>query len=110
MLSGELIDKDVMLQTLHKVKEEWKWETAWGGWDFPMCAMTAARLGELELAVDFLLMEQGKNTYLINGHNYQHDALTAYLPGNGGLLTAVAMMATKWGGFPEEWEVEYEGG
>ncbi|WP_058308392.1 hypothetical protein [Gracilibacillus massiliensis] len=107
VLPGVLIDKDVMLNTLYKVKEEWKWETAWG-WDFPMCAMTAARIGELELAVDFLLMEQDKNTYLINGHNYQHDALTAYLPGNGGLLTAVAMMATKWG-FPDNWKVECQG-
>ncbi|SHM52790.1 glycoside hydrolase family 65 [Gracilibacillus kekensis] len=107
VLPGALIDKDVMLQTLYKVKEEWEWETAWG-WDFPMCAMTAARLGELDLAVDFLLMDQVKNTYLINGHNYQHDALTAYLPGNGGLLTAIAMMASTWG-FPDNWKVKYQG-
>ncbi len=107
VLSGELIDRDVMLETLHKVKEEWQWETAWG-WDFPMCAMTATRLGELELAVDFLLMDQVKNTYLVNGHNYQHDALTVYLPGNGALLIAVAMLATKTG-FPEGWTIQQEG-
>ena len=108
MLPGKLIDKDTMLQTLHKIRDTWRWNTAWG-WDFPMCAMSAARLGELELAVDFLMMEEVKNTYLPNGHNYQHAALTAYLPGNGGLLTAVAMMASKWG-FPKngQWKVQVE--
>ncbi|WP_163538650.1 glycoside hydrolase family 65 [Gracilibacillus sp. YIM 98692] len=109
ILPGHLIDSEMMLQTLKKVKDKWKWDTAWG-WDFPMCAMTAARLGESDLAIDFLLMDQVKNTYLVNGHNYQHDALTAYLPGNGGLLTTVAMMASKWG-FPDngKWKVEAEG-
>ncbi|WP_208585662.1 glycoside hydrolase family 65 [Gracilibacillus suaedae] len=107
VLPGELMDKKVMLDTLHKVKEEWQWETAWG-WDFPMCAMTATRLGELDLAIDFLLMDQVKNTFSVNGHNYQHDALTVYLPGNGALLIAVAMLATKTG-FPEGWAIEQEG-
>ncbi|UOQ46660.1 glycoside hydrolase family 65 [Gracilibacillus caseinilyticus] len=106
ILPGALIDWTVMNNTLQKVQNEWQWDTAWG-WDFPMCAMTAARMGNSALAIDFLLMNQVKNTYLINGHNYQHDKLTAYLPGNGGLLTAVAMMATKWG-FPNGWKVEYE--
>ena len=108
MLPGKLIDADTMLQTLYKIRDTWRWDTAWG-WDFPMCAMSAARLGELELAVDFLMMEEAKNTYLPNGHNYQHEALTAYLPGNGGLLTAVAMMAVKWG-FPnnDKWNVQAE--
>ena len=108
MLPGKLIDADMMLQTLYKIRDTWRWDTAWG-WDFPMCSMSAARLGELELAVDFLMMEEAKNTYLPNGHNYQHEALTAYLPGNGGLLTAVAMMAVKWG-FPNngKWNVQAE--
>ncbi|QYR19299.1 hypothetical protein KZ483_15270 [Paenibacillus sp. sptzw28] len=39
-----------------------------------------------------------ENTYLTNGHNYQRPGLTAYLPGNGGLLTAAAMMACGWKG------------
>ncbi|MBT2290861.1 glycoside hydrolase family 65 [Paenibacillus albidus] len=118
LLPGSLIDKEIMRNTLLKVKECWDWESAWG-WDFPMCAMTAARLGEPELAVDFLLMDATKNTYLPNGHNYQRPGLWAYLPGNGGLLTAVAMMAAGWGGgeerenpgFPQDgsWSVEWEG-
>lgn len=118
VLPGTLVDREVMRSTLRKVRGEWQWETAWG-WDFPMCAMTAARLGDGEAAVDFLLMDATKNTYLANGHNYQRPGLTVYLPGNGGLLTAVAMMACGWDGgekrdlpgFPRNgrWSVRWEG-
>ncbi|MBS4208194.1 glycoside hydrolase family 65 [Bacillus sp. FJAT-50079] len=118
ILPGKMIDRKIMQQTLQTVKTDWQWETSWG-WDFPMCAMTAARLGEGQMAVDFLLMDAVKNTYLPNGHNYQHANLTAYLPGNGGLLTAVAMMACGWQGaphidapgFPQDgsWKVKSEG-
>ncbi|WP_226037410.1 glycoside hydrolase family 65 [Aquibacillus saliphilus] len=118
ILPGSLIDTEVMKNTLNKVCREWDWQSAWG-WDFPMCAMTAARLGEGQMAVDFLLMDLTKNTYLPNGHNYQSPQLTTYLPGNGGLLTAVAMMACGWKGkedehapgFPADgtWSVKWEG-
>ncbi|MCK0471068.1 glycoside hydrolase family 65 [Halalkalibacter sp. APA_J-10(15)] len=117
VLPGERINHPRMRQTLKKVKDEWDWDSAWG-WDFPMCAMTAARLGETEWAVDFLLMDGMKNTYLQNGHNYQRIGLTSYLPGNGALLLAVAMMAAGYDGheetllgFPKngEWKVEMEG-
>lgn len=118
ILPGTLIDPVKMKRTLQRVRDEWQWETAWG-WDFPMCAMTAARLGETESAVDFLLMDVTKNTYLANGHNYQDSSLTAYLPGNGGLLTAVSMMASGWEGSPKQhapgfpqdgsWVVKVEG-
>lgn len=65
-----------------------------------MAAMTAARPGEGSLAIDLLLMDAVKNTYLPNGHNCQRDDLLADLPGNGGLLAAVAMMACGWLGGP----------
>ncbi|HZG87818.1 glycoside hydrolase family 65 [Paenibacillus sp.] len=117
MLPGTLVDRETMRNTLAKVRDVWHWESAWG-WDFPMSAMTAARLGERQAAVDFLLMDTTKNTYLPNGHNYQRPGLTAYLPGNGGLLIAVAMMAAGWHdgngepnpGFPKDgWSVRWEG-
>ncbi|WP_205600720.1 glycoside hydrolase family 65 [Gracilibacillus sp. YIM 98692] len=118
ILRGSLIDPEIMRHTLWKVKEEWQWDTAWG-WDFPMCAMTAARLNEPELAIDFLLMDATKNTYMVNGHNYQRPGLSAYLPGNGGLLTAIAMMVAGWDGyhsdanpgFPknQQWNIQAEG-
>lgn len=67
----------------------------------PLAAMTAARVGEPSLAIRFLLMDTPKNRYLPNGHNYQRPGLTIYLPGNGGLLAAAAMMAAGWDGAPD---------
>lgn len=83
-----------------------------------MTAMTAARLGLPEKAVDALFMDIPTNTYLPNGHNYQDKRLRLYLPGNGGILTAVAMMCAGWDGsegenpgFPKDgtWDVRWEG-
>ena len=67
-----------------------------------MVAMCAARVGEPERAVDALLLDTPKNHYRLNGHNHQRPGLTIYLPGNGGLLYAVAMMAAGWDGATEE--------
>ena len=78
----------------------------------------AARMGEPEKAVSALLMDKRTNTYLVNGHNYQDGRLRIYLPGNGGLLTTVAMMCAGWDGsegnnpgFPKDgkWNVRWEG-
>ncbi len=95
-----LIDPAVMQQTFDHVLRIWNWPTTWG-WDYPMLAMTAARLGRPEQAVDMLLFDSPKNRYLANGHNYQSPRLPLYLPGNGGLLAAVAMMAAGWDGAPD---------
>jgi hypothetical protein len=100
MLPGEEADRETMRRTLIKVMKEWQWDRTWG-WDFPLTAMTAARLGEPKLAVDALLMPAAKNRYLPNGHNWQRESLPCYLPGNGGLLYAVAMMAAGWQGAPQ---------
>jgi len=112
-----LIDTETMRKTLRYVMKNWNHKDTWG-WDYPMIAMTAARLGEPNLAIDALLMDTPKNTYLPNGHNYQTESLPIYLPGNGGLLTAVAMMAAGWDGCPDEhapgfphngqWTVKYQ--
>jgi len=96
--------------TLKAVEKKWRWDTAWG-WDFPMAAMAANRIEDPNLAVAFLLKEEIKNTYLKNGHNYQTPRLRLYLPGNGGLLIALAQMATAPNskGFPSHWIVLSEG-
>lgn len=114
---NKLIRADYMQNTLHWIWDNWNWGKTWG-WDYPMTAMNAARLGEPEKAVGALLMDKRTNTYLPNGHNYQDGRLRCYLPGNGGLLTAVALMCAGWDGcevknpgFPKDgtWDVRWEG-
>jgi len=107
VLPGNKVDRETMRRTLHKVFAEWKWADTWG-WDFPMAAMTAASLGEPALAIKALTLDTPKNTWLPNGHNWQRANLPLYLPGNGGLLLAVAHMAHN-SGFPEGWKVRSEG-
>jgi hypothetical protein len=115
--ASKLVRNDYMLNTLNWIWDYWNWDKTWG-WDYPMVAMTAARLGQPEKAVGALLMDKRTNTYLPNGHNYQDERLRIYLPGNGGLLTAVAMMCAGWDGskekdpgFPKDgkWDVRWEG-
>ena len=111
---------------------DWDWASTWG-WDYPVAAMTAARLtrrsgaagapGATNVpdaagvpgALDALLLDRRKNAYLANGHNRQTDKLPAYLPGNGALLLAVALMTGGWDGsgaapgFGPGWSVAHEG-
>jgi hypothetical protein len=118
MLPGGDIDQAIMRKTLNKVIKDWNWKGTWG-WDFPLVAMTAARLGEADIAINTLLMDSPKNRYLVNGHNYKDQYLPIYLPGNGSLLATVAMMAAGWDGapaihapgFPQDgtWTVSWEG-
>lgn len=113
-----LIDPAVMKRTLDFVLEKWDWPSTWG-WDYPVMAMTAARVDEPEKAIEALFVLAQKNRYLANGHNYQSARLPVYLPGNGGLLTAVAMMAAGWDGCPDrpspgfpdngQWNIRWEG-
>lgn len=103
-----LIDQETMRATLHDVLADWDLDSTWG-WDYPMLALCAARLGEPETAVRALLMDVKKNTYLVSGHNHQWpELLPAYLPGNGGVLAAVAHLAAT-NCFPADWTVRAEG-
>ncbi len=129
LLPGPGVDAETMRHTLDWIWKNWNWPDTWG-WDYPMLAMTAARLGEPERAVDALLLDTPKNHYAINGQVYQRPGLTIYLPANGGLLYAAAMMAAGWDspspgsfgatssspkknapGFPAngQWNVKWEG-
>lgn len=102
---GSRIDRTMMAASLDLALKTYDMQSLWG-WDFPAMAMTACRLGLGKLAVDLLLLDAPKNTYLLNGHNAQRfrNDLPLYLPGNGALLLAVAMMVTT-GSFPEGWSV-----
>lgn len=118
LIDSDRIDREIMRNTLHKVLECWNYPTLWG-WDFAMMAMTAVKLEEPELAIEILLKDTPKNCYLTNGNNMQISRadLPLYLPGNGSLLLAAAIMTagydgckTKTPGFPDNgmWTVEYE--
>ncbi|MBR1485482.1 MAG: glycoside hydrolase family 88 protein [Prevotella sp.] len=114
-----LYNKENMQKTLDWAMQHWNWQSTWG-WDYGMVAMAAARLGRPDVALQALLTDTQKNTYLVSGHNFQTaDRLRVYLPGNGALLTAVAMMCAGWDGsshglnpgFPKDgrWNVRWEG-
>lgn len=110
------VDTFIMKNTFQWIWKNWSWEETWG-WDFPMVAMTATRLNMPDKAIDALMMPITTNTYLVNGHNYQDNRLRLYMPGNGGLLTAIAMMVggydgckTVLPGIPKNglWKIKYE--
>ena len=107
------VDAEVARRTGTRIWEAWTWKRCWG-WDFPWVAMAAARTGQPQLAVDALLKEHPANRYSVDGM-----CGGWYLPGNGGLLYAVAMMAAGWDGAPDKhapgfpddgsWVVRWEG-
>lgn len=120
LLNSPRVDKDYMRNTLHAVLAQWDWDKKIWGWDYPMIAMTAARLGETQTAIDILLADKTHNHYMNNGHVPQAGSeLRVYLPANGALLAAVAMMLGGWEdgpthnfpGFPEDgtWSIKAEG-
>jgi hypothetical protein len=111
------VNNVIMKNTFDWIWSNWSWDKTWG-WDFPMTAMSATRLGMPDKAIDALLMKIQTNTYLPNGNNYQDDRLRIYLPGNGGLLTAIGMMVAGYDGSKEllpgipkdgKWNVKWEG-
>ncbi len=137
LLPGDSVDRETMRRTLDAVLAHWDLRQTWG-WDFPVLAMTAARLGQPQRAVDFLLWDARNFRFgptgmtprvhldehaaeLIQGASpdgagYRRAAET-YFPSNGSLLLAVGMMAAGWDGatgahpgFPTEgWVVRSEG-
>lgn len=117
-LAGKRIDRNIMQRTLLNVATVWDYSTLWG-WDFAFLSMCATRLGMQDLAIDFLLAKTEKNWYAANGCNYQKGRkdLPSYLPGNGSLLMAVAMLCVgfqgcgdTFQGFPRDgkWSVTFE--
>ncbi|NDC74103.1 hypothetical protein EBZ70_02145 [bacterium] len=125
----DFVDRATMQRTLDAVLRDWDWETKIWGWDYPMIAMTAARLGRPEVAVDILLRDGPNNRYLPNGHCPQRSdekqrpgqprrEIAVYLPANGSFLSAAALMLGGWDGasrthpgIPQDgaWTVRAEG-
>lgn len=115
-----MVDAAVMNNTLDAVIARWNWPGSWG-WDEPMAALTALRLGRFGDAMDLLLLNTSTNTYGPTGINQPHSTgmVSAYFPGNGGTLIAVAMACAGTEsspalppgrkGFPDDWQVLCEG-
>ncbi|OCH88022.1 hypothetical protein OBBRIDRAFT_116454 [Obba rivulosa] len=105
---------DIAKTTAEKVWQYWNISNCWG-WDFGMLAMSAARNGDAEQAIEWLLhpLFQFDDVGMpIGGVRVP----TPYFPGAGSLLYAIAMMAAGWDGstaeapgFPTQgWRVSVE--
>jgi hypothetical protein len=129
---GPMVERETMNRTLDAVLTQWDWETKIWGWDYPMIAMTATRLGRPAEAVEVLLRDGPNNRYLPTGHCPQRgdealpkDAppgvprreIATYLPANGSFLAAAALMLAGWDGcetdipgIPKDgkWKVRFE--
>jgi hypothetical protein len=114
-LPGDGVDVGTARRTAAKVAETWHFDHVWG-WDFPMLAMNAARLGQPSQAVDYLLHPAGG--FQFDDAGYATGGPFPYFPSNGGLLYAVALMAAGWDGAPAhhapgfptdgQWDVRWE--
>jgi hypothetical protein len=113
LLPGDGVDPAVMGATLDQLNKSWNFDRTWG-WDYPMLAMCAARLGRPEQALSYLFTSSGQ--FQFDERGLATGGPFPYFPSNGGLLYAVAMMAGGWQGsqgqapgFPKIWQVRYEG-
>ena len=107
------VDAAIAKRTVSKIWATWDRNQL--GTDHCWTAMAAARTGQPEMAIGALLRDVPGNRYDRQGMN---DSGIPYLPGNGGLLYAVAMMAAGWDdapernapGFPDggNWTVQWE--
>jgi hypothetical protein len=128
-LPGRGVDKAAMRRTLDRMKRDWDLRQTWG-WDYPMIAMTAARLNAPQEAIDWLFFDAKNNKFGTSGmtprvHLDAHAAAfvptatgaaarveagpdgpgyqraaETYFPSNGALLLAIALMAGGWDGQP----------
>ncbi|RYG74989.1 hypothetical protein EON80_02145 [bacterium] len=115
MLPGDGVDVPTMNRTFDKVRATWNYGRVWG-WDFPMLAMCAAKLGKTEDAVS-LLLDQSPN-FQFDERGLATGGPFPYFPSNGGLLYTVAYMAAGWDGAPKkhapgfpdngQWTVRFE--
>jgi len=102
----------IMQNTAAQVYATWNFTYSYG-WDFPLLAMNAARLGHIDEAFDFLL----ETNFQFDDAGYQVGGArvpTPYMPGAASMLWAVALLAGGWDGsegshFPKAWMVDAEG-
>ena len=109
---GAGIDRETMRSTLRLAVAEFDFSNAYPG-DDRGYAMAAARLGEVDIALDMLLKNAETNVFNTKNGHWQ-----GYFPlltsSNGFLMYAVAMLAGGWDGggsfaWPSGWSVKAEG-
>ncbi len=127
---GPSVDRATMDRTLTAVLHQWDFQAKIFGWDYPTIAMTAARLGRPDEAVEILMRDGPNNHYTPNGHCPQGSdraqasqlegrrEIAVYLPANGAFLAALDLMLAGWDGntvsepgFPKDgtWQIRSEG-
>lgn len=98
-----LVDKKVMAQTFNEILKRNGINT-FVSWSMGKGAMTAARLGDQQTAVNIICNNSPDARFLKNGHVQRAKeplGVPAYLPVNSSFLAAVALMAAGWDGAPE---------
>jgi hypothetical protein len=116
-----MVDTGIMHKTFLKIVER-NGMKSFVSWSMAKGAMTAARLGEQNMAVDILCNDAPNARFQKNGHVPRAKDPTgcpAYLPVNSSFLSAIALMAAGWDGaptvnapgFPQDgsWKVKWEG-
>ena len=94
LLPGAGVDRATMRRTFEAVLRDWDLRQTWG-WDLPMIAMTAARLGLREQAVDLLLRESPNFRFGVSGMTPRVQLEAAAAPaGAGGAPAAAPAAAT----------------
>jgi hypothetical protein len=116
-----MVDKEIMRETFNTIVKR-NGLNSFVSWSMGKGAMTAARLGDQQTAVDILCNDSPQARFLNNGHVQRAKeplGVPAYLPVNSSFLAAVALMAAGWDGapninapgFPQDgsWRVRVEG-
>jgi hypothetical protein len=65
-LPGRGVDRATMRRSFDRMKRDWDLRQTWG-WDYPMMAMTAARLDAPEEAIDWLFFDAKNNRFGSSG-------------------------------------------
>ena len=104
----EMVSRKIAKATVKKVWQCWDLKRIWG-WDFPWISMCAARTDEPELAVEAIL------SGYMDEIGCSCEGSYPYIPANGAILYASAMMAVGRNGehapgFPKDgkWVVRHE--
>ncbi|KAH8430674.1 uncharacterized protein LDX57_008336 [Aspergillus melleus] len=114
-----VVNMTIAEATAAQVARTWNFTDCWG-WDFPMLAMNAARLGNVDAAVRYLVHPNFQFDDVGMPVGPMRNVPTPYFPSSAGLLLAAGMFAGGWENandtilrttpaFPAEWNAMAEG-